>query len=206
LGCDSIDGSGFSRWPDARIPLAMRWLADLHGTPSPEYRPSVNTFLEAKTSGLLDEPGWMIQRVSLRQGRYFVHARLALEPERCRHCFTEARIAGSVYRHGTTSRRFRDLPRNGRPVTVLVEQQRYHCRVCRQTFLQPLPGSSDRGQLSIALSTFIRDESLTRSRSEIARLAGVDEKTVRNHLQGLDKPAPASATACNASGNVCCII
>lgn len=26
IGCDSVDGSGFSRWPDERIPKALRWL------------------------------------------------------------------------------------------------------------------------------------------------------------------------------------
>jgi hypothetical protein len=31
LACDSVDGSGFSRWPDRRIPLALNWLAELNG-------------------------------------------------------------------------------------------------------------------------------------------------------------------------------
>ena len=35
LGCDSVDGSGFSRWPDQRVPLALRWMADLHGADGP---------------------------------------------------------------------------------------------------------------------------------------------------------------------------
>lgn len=26
IGCDSADGSGFSKWPDARIPKAVRWI------------------------------------------------------------------------------------------------------------------------------------------------------------------------------------
>jgi hypothetical protein len=29
IGCDSVDGSGFSRWPDARIPMAERWLEEI---------------------------------------------------------------------------------------------------------------------------------------------------------------------------------
>jgi hypothetical protein len=28
LGCDSVDGSGFSRWPEQRIPLAIRWMTE----------------------------------------------------------------------------------------------------------------------------------------------------------------------------------
>ncbi len=27
-GCDSVDGSGFSRWPDARIPKGLRWIEE----------------------------------------------------------------------------------------------------------------------------------------------------------------------------------
>jgi hypothetical protein len=26
--CDSVDGSGFSRWPDARIPKGLRWIGE----------------------------------------------------------------------------------------------------------------------------------------------------------------------------------
>lgn len=29
--CDSIDGSGFSRWPDIRIPKGLRWVAEAVG-------------------------------------------------------------------------------------------------------------------------------------------------------------------------------
>jgi hypothetical protein len=32
-GCDSVDGSGFSTWPDTRIPRALAWLAHLHEQP-----------------------------------------------------------------------------------------------------------------------------------------------------------------------------
>ncbi len=28
LDCDSVDGSGFSRWPAIRIPLALRWMQE----------------------------------------------------------------------------------------------------------------------------------------------------------------------------------
>lgn len=29
--CDSVDGSGFSRWPDTRIPKGLRWIAEATG-------------------------------------------------------------------------------------------------------------------------------------------------------------------------------
>ncbi len=28
IGCDSVDGSCFSRWPDTKIPRALRWIAE----------------------------------------------------------------------------------------------------------------------------------------------------------------------------------
>jgi hypothetical protein len=28
IGCDSFDGTGFSRWPDERIPKGLRWIED----------------------------------------------------------------------------------------------------------------------------------------------------------------------------------
>lgn len=35
IGCDSIDGSGFSRFPEVRIPLAERWLDEILGSTPP---------------------------------------------------------------------------------------------------------------------------------------------------------------------------
>jgi len=34
LGCDSVDGSGFSKWSAIRIPMAERWLAEFERQPS----------------------------------------------------------------------------------------------------------------------------------------------------------------------------
>lgn len=33
LGCDSVDGTGFSRWPGKRLPLYERWLETLRAQP-----------------------------------------------------------------------------------------------------------------------------------------------------------------------------
>lgn len=34
VGCDSVDGSGFSRFPDTRIPMALRWMEEIERQPS----------------------------------------------------------------------------------------------------------------------------------------------------------------------------
>lgn len=33
IGCDSFDGSGFSRWPDIRIPKGLQWTEEALATP-----------------------------------------------------------------------------------------------------------------------------------------------------------------------------
>jgi hypothetical protein len=34
IGCDSVDGTAFSNWPEIKIPKALRWLNDLDRQPS----------------------------------------------------------------------------------------------------------------------------------------------------------------------------
>src|SRR5947209_14133274 len=48
LGCDSVDGSGFSRWPDQRVPVALRWLADLHGDPAAPQGTRARAFFQGR--------------------------------------------------------------------------------------------------------------------------------------------------------------
>ncbi len=185
LGCDSIDGSGFSRWPDERLPLALRWLAGLHGTSPPPRRTAIRAFLEASTANrpnLLHHPAIVIDSVTERHGRFQVHARLAGEPEHCPACGADGLASGSVYRHGTTSRLLVDVPREGKPVALRLERQRYRCRCCGRTFLQPVVGVPDQGMLTQALQDFIIAQASSMSATAIARAVGVHEKTIRNLL------------------------
>jgi len=184
LGCDSIDGSGFSRWPDERLPQALRWLAVLHGTPPLPSRPAVRDFLHLGTAApsLLDGTGLVVQSVAERQGRYQVLARLAYEPERCPGCGIDGLASGLVYRHGVLTRWLYGLPRKNKPVAVRIDRQRYRCRSCGKTFLQPLASVPGRGALSQALEAFILDQSQSMPCTAIARTVGVHEKTIRNLL------------------------
>lgn len=34
VGCDTVDGSGFSRFPHERIPMVIRWLKEIEEQPS----------------------------------------------------------------------------------------------------------------------------------------------------------------------------
>jgi Helix-turn-helix domain of transposase family ISL3/zinc-finger of transposase IS204/IS1001/IS1096/IS1165 len=188
LDCDSVDGSGFSRWPDERIPTALRWLADLHGTPPPprERRCVAHRFFREETThgSLVEQAGWLVEGVRERGGEYRVQARHASEPAACLRCGTDARSAGTVYRHGILSLLVQDLPRGGRPVTIRVVRQRYRCRVCSGTFFQPLPGVCPHARFTEALAAYVYEQVRERTRVEVAQLVGVDEKTIRNLLSG----------------------
>ncbi len=39
IGCDSVDGSGFSRFPDTRIPMAELWLEGVERARAPAWTP-----------------------------------------------------------------------------------------------------------------------------------------------------------------------
>lgn len=189
LGCDSVDGSGFSRWPDERIPAALRWLADLHGTQPPEAlrRDLTHRFLRAAADGpaLLDGQGWVIEAVCLQENAYRVCARFTPEPDRCPACGADAVSGGAVHRHGTRPQAVRDAPRDGHPVIVVVDRRRYRCRGCGRTFLQPLPGLRGRSPVSAELAACLARGAQLRPRIQVAREAGLDVKTVRRVLAGV---------------------
>lgn len=200
LGCDSVDGSGFSRWPDERIPRALHWLAELHGTPPPE--PLQRDFahrLRPTPDGRswLDQPGWTIAAVSRCGDEYQVRARFAVEPSCCPKCQADTVAGGQVYRHGVRPLRVRDVPRHGRPVVVLVERQRYRCRSCGRTFLQPLPGLCAHSRASAALAGHLGRVARCSSRSHAAREAGIDRKTLGKLL--VDRPLGRSRRSRNAA-------
>jgi transposase-like protein len=186
LGCDSVDGSGFSRWPDERIPAALRWLADLHGTvaPSPSRRNVAHRFLKTKAAApsLFDHSGWVVTRALAVDAGYRVYTRHVREPEACPRCHVDGRMTAMVHRHGKLPLVVRDVPRGDRPVTVCIERQRYRCRICRMTFLQPLPGISEQGRHSEALAAYIQRLTANRSYMDVAREVGLHEKTIRNLL------------------------
>jgi hypothetical protein len=187
LECDSIDGSGFSRWPDDRIPLALRWLADLHGTPSPEAerRNLLHRFRrhsEGDGPSLLDRPGWVIDSVTMRNGSYRIRAHFAPEMPTCPKCGSNAVIGGVVHRHGTRPQVVRDAPQHGRAVVIVVARRRYRCGKCTQTFLQPIPGLRGRSRFSEEFAWYVADAALSGRCSKVSRDAGIDPKTLRSLL------------------------
>jgi len=180
LGCDSIDGSGFSRWPDQRIPAALAWLADLKGkSPPAKQGPMATRFFRGGVPGILRGPGWSIDKVVQRNGGYVVSARYAEEPRDCPHCRRTSPGPTWFHRHGQRVATIRDVPHSGRPVAIVAARFRYLCRACMRSFAVPLPGVSPSGTVSQALIEYILNRPGKVPNTQIAREVGMDEKTVR---------------------------
>jgi hypothetical protein len=132
LGCDSVDGSGFSRWPDQRIPMALRWLAELHGDPLPEQR--TGRFFAAGGHRLLAARGLAVTAVAETPAGFVVEAERRQEPAVCPKC----QSADPAYRHGSKPAVVRGALPDGTPVRVDVRRGRFRCRACRHVFAVPL--------------------------------------------------------------------
>jgi transposase-like protein len=185
IGCDSVDGSSFSRWPDHHIPRALHWLAGIHDdaaapeTDNPARR-LVLPLARQVGSQWLDLPGWIVDKAHRLRAAYRLSARYVPEPSHCLRCGAGRLLARGPRRHGVKRQQFRDLPQNGKPVTLVVNRVRYRCLACQQTFLQPLPDMVPNRSLTQRLLAYVLEQSAASSCSAIAREIGVDEKTVRN--------------------------
>jgi transposase-like protein len=187
LGCDSIDGSGFSRWPDQRIPAALAWLADLEGKSSPHRRgPLATRFYRGGVPGILNGPSWDIDKVVLRNDEYVVAARFKEEPRECPHCRRTSPGPTWFHRHGERATTFRDVPHQGRPVAIVVARLRYLCQACGRSFAVQLPGVAPSGTATEALIEYILHRKKVPN-TRIAREVGMDEKTVRRMRGSLGK-------------------
>jgi hypothetical protein len=180
VGCDSIDGSGFSRWPDQTIPLALGWLAELHGESCAPSHPSVRRFFRhsgAEGLGLVGQSGWVVDHVRFDQGVFVLESRYTREPFGCPQCGRSFLDQEELYRHGWREQLVRDRPRHGHPVRIQVRRRRYRCGGCASVFTPDLPGV--RNGWSEALRDYAQRECRHRSQKEVTRAIGMDVKTLR---------------------------
>jgi hypothetical protein len=185
IGCDSIDGSAFSRWPGHHIPNALAWLATLHGTAAPARPPEKPALPVArpKATAWLDLPGWIVDHAHRTPAAQVLSARFLPEAVACPGCAV-ARLHGrGIRRNGTRRQRFRDLPRGGKPVVIEVTRRRYRCLACGLTVLQPLPDMQPGGRLTRRLAAYIARQAMSCSFRSIARELGIDGKTAAATLQ-----------------------
>jgi Helix-turn-helix domain of transposase family ISL3 len=185
IGCDSVDGSAFSRWPDHHIPRTVGWLAMLHSPPEATAG-SISPAGEGPlpvgrrpARALLDLPGWVVQTAHRRPGEYQLTARYLPEPDVCLRCGAGRLLVRGLRRHGSQRQRFRDLARGKRHVVLWVNRLRYRCLACGRTFLQPLPDRAPGRRLTRRLAAYVSAQVATRSCRGIAREVGINERTVR---------------------------
>lgn len=129
------------------------------------------------TVNILNLPGWEVIAVAEGDHDYTVIAQYTPQPGACPRCGV---TPPTLYRFGTRENTFHDLPSHGRRVGILVRRQRYKCRNCGGTFLEPLPDMDDRRVATRRLVEWIERESLRRTFVSVAEESGVHEKTVRN--------------------------
>jgi transposase len=95
-------------------------------------------------------------------------------------------LCGSLvppYRFGTREHTFADLPMHGKQVQILARLQRYQCRTCHKTFLDPTPHMSEEHSATVRLVNYIERETLSLSSRTFLSLGheiGVTEDTVRH--------------------------
>lgn len=132
-------------------------------------------------------PDWTIDSKHETSTEFRVEGSYSLEPTTCPKCGT----IDQLYKHGTLDVVVRDAPLWGKPLHVTVHRKRYRCRSCGGTFVQPLPDIDDKRHMTRRCITFIQDQSVKRSFTDIAGQIGVDPKTVwavaQEHFQTLQE-------------------
>lgn len=116
-----------------------------------------------------------------------IAARAEAHAPRCGRCGPAAPMS----RHGMLSRQLRDLPQDGRPTWLNVQVVRWRCAGCGRTATPAMAGVQARRRMTQRLIDWLVRESATRPAAQLAREAGVDEKTVRGVLATARPRAPA---------------
>lgn len=85
-----------------------------------------------------------------------------------------------LYRHGVKEIEYRDAPAFGKQFVIRCQVQRFRCRECNETSMQPLPDMDTRRRMTKRCVDYIEHQGTIRTYADIGRTIGVDEKTVRN--------------------------
>jgi len=125
---------------------------------------------------ILDLEGWSVIAKRLDDDECVIEAEYAVPPRACTKCGN----IGNLYKHGPKPLYIRDSPIRGRPVRILANAQRFKCRECGATFIQPLGGIHPDSRMTARCVEFIQAQCLRQTFLHIAELVGCDDKTVRN--------------------------
>jgi len=190
LGCDSIDGSGFSRWPDQRIPLALRWLAHLHGHPTSQTTTTPAAFFRGGMDNrFYAQEGWTVEQVVAGQSAYIVHVRYHTEPTSCPRCQRSAPDATRLASHGVKATQVIDRPHQGRPVRLFITRSRFRCTACGHVSAPLPPGIQAGCRFSDAALSLMTDNAGPVPADQLGRSLGVDSRTIRR-VRARNHPCP----------------
>lgn len=192
LGCDSIDGSGFSRWPDQRVPAALRWLAELDGGvahTAPAEHPEL-----FRGGDSFAARGWHVDGIARTPTGFEVTIRSRVAAADCPRC--GIRHHRPPYKHGWRSRTVWDIPRGGTPVRLNFRRHRFRCRACRGTYLEATPDVRADCPLTTAAAEWLTGPDSFHTPANAATQFGVSPKTVRRWRRKLKgKSVSASPVA-----------
>lgn len=125
---------------------------------------------------ILDLEGWNVVAKHHDGDAYLIEAEYTIPPAACLKCG----VVGNLYRHGPKPIYIRDSPIRGRPVRIQANAQRYKCRECGGTFIQPLGGIQAETRMTARCVEYIESQCLRDTFLRVSEHVGCDDKTVRN--------------------------
>ncbi len=129
---------------------------------------------------ILDLDGWNPIDRRIDGDEYEIEAEYTVQPTACLKCG----VIGHLYKHGPKPITIRDSPIRGRPVRILAKAQRFKCRSCDGTFIQPLGGLYNEMRMTARCVEYIQEQCLRDTFVRIAEHVGCDDKTVRTIAGG----------------------
>lgn len=124
---------------------------------------------------ILDLNGWTVHSKTQSGGEYVIEAEYTIQPTNCPKCG----VVDTPYKHGVKPIKYRDSPIRGSAVVILANVQRYRCKHCKETFLQPLGSIQPNMRMTVRCVEYIKTQCLRDTFVRIAEHIGCDDKTVR---------------------------
>ena len=125
---------------------------------------------------LLNWPHWEVRRLEEGEHAYQLMVALRRSATACLHCG----MAGELERFGTQHPLFLDLPIHGKQVALRVVRQRYRCRACGRTFLEPLADMDERHATTKRLARFVQRLGVLAMRRAVLSASPTSSATLTN--------------------------
>ena len=124
-------------------------------------------------SNILNLPAYTVTE-SQENSRYCIYATVIKSISTCIHCFQKP-IRGFGHR----KQQVKDLPINGKCVSIYIDTRRYQCLNCNKTFYERLPDIDEKRKMTRRLVDWIGKQAVLCTFTSIAKQVGVVEGTVR---------------------------